>query len=135
MIKNLLIQRETEEDNQKTGVNMPLIDREHSGDVLLIDSEHSGDVPFIYRKLAELEDDAECASFSKLTEFVKKLSNLTRTGKKNPYRPISHSLNCFIMPIKWLCFSFTEGLVGLTDGLAIDTMELRGGKVAVGFFG
>ena len=41
---NLLTQWETEEENQKTGDNVPPIDREHNGDMLLIDRKHNGDV-------------------------------------------------------------------------------------------
>ena len=66
---------------------------------------------------------------------MKKPSNLTRTGKKKPYRPISYSLAHFVEPVWRPCFCFAEGLVGLTDGLAIGRAELREGKVAVGFFG
>ena len=61
-MKNLLTQWETEEENQKTGGNVPLIDR----------------------AFAKLEDNAKCASLPKLTELVKKPSNLTRTGKEKP---------------------------------------------------
>ena len=49
LIKNLLIQWETEEKNQKTGGNVPLIYREHNGDVLLLDGKYSGDVLLISR--------------------------------------------------------------------------------------
>ena len=52
---------------------MPLIDREHNDDILLINSKYNGNVLFIDRKLAELEDDAECASLLKLTKLVKNL--------------------------------------------------------------
>ena len=92
-----------------------------------------------------LEDDAECASFPKLTELVrlsnltelvKKPSNLTRTGKEKPHRPISHSLTCFVEPIGRPRFCFVEGLTGgLTNGLAMGGAELRGREVVVGFFG
>ena len=50
-MKNLLTQWKTEEKNQKTSGNVPLIDREYSGNMLLIDDEHSGNVLFIDRKL------------------------------------------------------------------------------------
>ena len=73
LMKNLLTQWETEEENQTTG-----------GDVLLIDREHRGNMLLINRKLAELEDDAECASLPKFTELMKKPPNLTRTGKEKP---------------------------------------------------
>ena len=49
-MKNLLTQWETEEKNQKTGGNVPPIDREHNGDVLLLDGKHSGDVLLIGRE-------------------------------------------------------------------------------------
>ena len=49
-MKNLLIQWGTEEENQKTGGNVPPIDREHNGDVLLLDGKHSGDVLLIGRE-------------------------------------------------------------------------------------
>ena len=96
-MKNLLTQWETEEKNQKTGGNMPLIYKEDSGDMLLIKSKHSGNILLIDKKLAVLEDDAKCiflpkltglkgntkcASPLKLTELVKKPSNLTRIGKE-----------------------------------------------------
>ena len=54
-MKNLLTQWETEEENQKTGGNVPLIDREHNGDVLLIDRAPNGDVLLIHRAHARLE--------------------------------------------------------------------------------
>ena len=118
---------------------MPLIDREHRDDVVLID-----------RKLAKLEDDAECASFSKFTklkddtkyasllkliELVKISSNLTRIGKKKPHCPISHSLACFVEPIRRSCFYFTGGLADLTDGLAMGRVKLKEGEIAAGFSG
>ena len=73
-MKNLLIQWKIEEENQKTGDNMPLIDR----------------------ALAELEDDAECVSFPKLTELVKKPFSLTRTGKEKP----EHTLNLLALRVR-----------------------------------
>ena len=135
LIKNLLTQWETKKEDLKTGGNVPLINREQSGNVLLLDSKHSGDVLLINRKLVELENDAECKSFLKLTELVKKPSNLTRTGKEKPHCPISHSLSRFIEPIRCPRFYFIEDLAGLTDGLAIGGAELRGEEIAVGFFG
>ena len=102
---------------------MPLIDREHNGNMLLID-----------RKLAELEEDAECASLPKLTKLMKKSSNLTKIVKKKSHCPISHSLACFVEPIGRLCFCFVESLAGLTGGLAINRAALREEKVAIGFF-
>ena len=48
-MKNLLNQCETEEENQKTNGNVPLIDKELNGDVLLLDSEHSDGVLLIGR--------------------------------------------------------------------------------------
>ena len=49
-MKNFLTQWKSEEENQKTGGNIPPIDREHNGDVLLLDGEHSGDVLLIGRE-------------------------------------------------------------------------------------
>ena len=49
-MKNLLTQWETEEKNQKTGGNVPPIDKEYSGNVMLLDDKHSGDVLLIDRK-------------------------------------------------------------------------------------
>ena len=67
---------------------------------------------------------------------MKKPSNLTKTGKKKSYRPISYFLVCFVELIGRLYFCFAKGLTGsLTDGLAIDRAESRGGKVAIGFSG
>ena len=43
-MKNLLIQSETEEENQKTDGNVPLINREHNGNVLLLDGKHNGNM-------------------------------------------------------------------------------------------
>ena len=118
--------------------------------MLLIDSKHSGNVLLIDGKLAELEDDSECvslpkfteleddaeyASLPKLTKLVKKPSNLTRTEKKKPHCPISHSLACFIELVGPPCFRFAEDLVGLTIGLAMGGAESRGKEVAVGFSG
>ena len=40
----------TEEENQKTGGNIPPIDREHNSNVLLLDDKHSGDVLLIDRE-------------------------------------------------------------------------------------
>ena len=94
-MKNLLTQWKTKKENLKTGGNVLLIDKDQNSDMLFIHSKHNGNVLLIDRKLAELKDDAECASFPKLTKLVKKTSNLTRTGKKKPHRPISHSLACF----------------------------------------
>ena len=50
-MKNLLTQWETEEENQKIGGDVPLIDREHNGDLLLLDSKHSGNMLLIGRNL------------------------------------------------------------------------------------
>ena len=36
-MKNLLTQWETKKKNQKTGGNVPLINKEHNGNVLLLD--------------------------------------------------------------------------------------------------
>ena len=131
-MKNLLTQWETEEENQKIG-----------GGVLPIDRTSNGGVLFIDAKLAELEDDAECAflpkltelvKLLKLTELVKKPSNLTRTEKEKPIHSISYSLACFFEHIGRPCFRFAKGLTsGLTDGLAMSGAELRRGKVTVGF--
>ena len=113
-MKNLLIQRKTEEENQMTGGNMPLIDKEHNGNVLLLDGKHSGDMLLRDRKLVKLEDNAkyvflpkftklennaEYRSLPKLTKLVKKPFNLTRTGKEKPHCLISYFLACFIEPI------------------------------------
>ena len=49
-MKNLITQWETEEENQKTGGNIPPIDKEHNGDILLLDGKHSGDVLIIDRE-------------------------------------------------------------------------------------
>ena len=114
---------------------MLLIDREYSDNVLLIDSKHSGNVLLIDRKLAELEDDVEYASFLKFTELVKKPSILTKTGKKKPHCPIFYFFAYFIEPVRQLCFCFAENLAGLTDSLAIGGAESRGEEVAVDFFG
>ena len=70
-----------------TGSNMPLINREHCGNVLLIDSKHSGNELLIDKKLAKLEDDAECVSLPKLTELegdakCASLSEAHRIGEK-----------------------------------------------------
>ena len=135
MMKNFLTQWETQEDNQKTSGNVPLIDKEYSGDMLLIDSKHNGNMLLIDRKLVELENDFEYASFPKLTKLVKKSSNLTITEKKKPHHPIFHFLARFIEPVRRLCFCFAEGLVGLTDSLAIGITEFRGEEFAVGFSG
>ena len=48
-MKNLLTQWETEEENQKTGGDVLLIDREYSGNILLLDGKHSGNVLLIDR--------------------------------------------------------------------------------------
>ena len=103
--------------------------------MLLIDSKHNGNVLLIYRKLAELEDDAECAPLSKITKLVKKLSNLTRTGKEKYHCPIFYLLTCFVEPIRRLCFCFAESLADLTDGLVMGGAKLKGKDIAVGFFG
>ena len=88
----------------------------------------------INRKLANLKNNAKCTSFPKLKKLVKKLSNLTRTRKEKSHCLISHSLAHFVEFIKRPCFSFAEGLTGLTDGLAIGRAELRGKEIAIGFF-
>ena len=155
-MKTFLTQWETEEENQKTSGNMPLIDRERNSDILLLNGKYSGDVLFTNRALNDnmlliiesirsLEDDAECASFPKLTELVKLLkltklvkkpSNLIRTGKKKPHCPISYSLARFVEPVGWPYFCFVENLTGgLTNSLAMGGMESSGEKVAVGFSG
>ena len=145
-MKNLLTQWETEDEIQKTGANIPLINKKHNGKVLLIDDEHndnmlligskhSGNMLLIDKKFAKLKYDAECASLPKFTKLVKKSSNLTRTRKEKLHHPISNSLAHFVEPAGRPCFHFVEGLAGLTDGLAIDGVELREEKVAVGFSG
>ena len=127
---------------------MPLIDREHDSNELLLDGKQSGDVVLINKRLAELEDDAEFASFPKLkelennaeytslpklTELVKKHFNLTRTEKEKSHRPISHFLACIIKPIRRPCFLFAESLAGLTDGLVMSGAKLKRREVVVGF--
>ena len=87
----------------------------------------------IDKELAKLEDDAECASLPKFTELMKKPFNLTKTGKEKPHCPIFYSLSCFVEPDKWPDFCFIKGLMGLTDGLVMGEVELKGGEVAVGF--
>ena len=135
LMKNLLTWWETEEKNRKISGNMPLIDRKHSSKVLLIDRKCSENVLLINKELAELENNAECAFFPKFTKLVKKPSNLIKTGKKKPHRPISHSLTCFVKPVRRSRFCFTEDLMGWTNGLAMGEVELRRGKVAIGFSG
>ena len=103
--------------------------------MLLIDRALNGGVLLIDKALIELENGAECASLSKLTELVKKPSNLTRIGKEKLHRLISYSLARFVEPIGRPQFCFVEGLTGLTDGLAMGGAKLRGEKVAVGFSG
>ena len=92
-------------------------------------------MPFINRELAELEDDAKCASLSKLVELVKKSSNLIRTRKEKLHCPIAHSMAYFVESVRRPCFCFAKSLMDLTDGLAMGRAELRGGEVTVGFFG
>ena len=74
LMKNLLTQWKTEEKNQKTGGDVPLINRK------LAELEDNAECAFL-PKLTELENDAEYASFPKFIELVKKPSNLTRTRK------------------------------------------------------
>ena len=88
----------------------------------------------INRELAESENNAECTSPPKLTELVKKPSNLIKTGKKKPYCPISHFLSSFVEFVRRPCFYFAEGLAGLIDGLSMGRADSREGEVAVGFF-
>ena len=133
-MKNLLTQWETEEKNQKSGGNMPLIDKKHSDDVLLIDSKHSGNLLLINRKLAELKHDAECVSLLKLTELVKKPSKRAKTGKEKSHYSIFYFLAYFDEPVGRSCFCFAKGLAYLTDSLAMGGAKLRREKVAVGFF-
>ena len=104
---------------------MLLIDREHNGNVLLIDR-----APAHWKMMLNMHL-SRC-----FTKLVKKPSNLTRTRKEKPHRPISHSLARFIEPIERLRFCFAEGLAGsLTDGLAMGGAESKGGEVAVSFSG
>ena len=49
-MKSLLTQWESEEENQKTGGDVPTIDREHNSNVLLLDSKHSSNVLLIDRE-------------------------------------------------------------------------------------
>ena len=114
---------------------MPLINREQIGNILLIDRKCNGNMLLINRKLAELEDDAKYAFLQKLIKFVKKLSKLIKTGKKKSYCLISHSLTCFVEPVRQPCFCFAKGLMSLTDGLAIGRAELRGREVTISFLG
>ena len=132
-MKNLLTRWETEEENRKIGRNMLFIDRKHSGNVLLINRERSGNVLLLDREFAKLENDAKYTSLPKLTEVVKKPSKLTRTRKEKPHCPISHSFTYFVEPNRRPSFCFVEGLTGLTDGLAMGGVELRGGEIAVSF--
>ena len=122
LIKNFLTQWETKEENRKISGNVPLINRENSGNVLLIN-----------RELAILGDGSECASLLKLTELMKKPSNLIKTEKEKLHRPISYFLTRFVELIRRICFCFAENLMGLTDSLAIGRAKLRGRKVAIGF--
>ena len=92
-------------------------------------------MPLINKVLAELEDDAEYAYLPKLTELVKKPSNLTKIRKEKLYCSISHSLAHFFEPVRRPCFCFVKALTGLIDGFAIGGAELRKKKVAVSFFG
>ena len=135
LMKNLLTQWEIEEENRKIDGNLPLIDRKLNGNMLFIDKQLNSNMLLINREPVELEDDAKCASLPKLTELVKKSSNLTRTGKKKPQYPISYPLTCFVELVGWPCFCFVEGLTGLTDGLAISGAKSRREKVAIGFSG
>ena len=105
-MKNLLTRWETKKENRKIGGDMPLIEGENSSDVLLIDRKRSGNVLLIDRELAELEDDAESTSLSKLIQLVKKLSNLTRTRKEKPHWPIFYFLTCFVELVRRPCFYF-----------------------------
>ena len=123
-MKNLLTQWEIEEDNQRTGDNVLLIDRKHNSNMLLID-----------RKIVELQDDAECASLPKLTELMKKPTNLTRTRQEKPHRPLFHSLAYFVWLVRQPRFCFAEGLAGLTDGFAMGGAELREREIAIVFSG
>ena len=50
-MKNLLIKLEIEEENQKTGGNVLLIDKEQNGNVLLLDGKHSSNLLLISRNL------------------------------------------------------------------------------------
>ena len=104
---------------------MLLIDRKHNGNMLLIDR-----APAHWKMMLNVHLSQ---SFAKL---VKKPSNLTKTGKKKPHCPISHSLACFVEPNRRPRFCFAEGLIGgLTDGLAMGEAESRGEEVAVSFSG
>ena len=113
---------------------MLFIDRKRNSDLLLIDRECSGNVLLIDRELTELKDNAECTSLPKFAELVKKPSNLSKTSKKKPHHPISHSLTCFVEPIRQPCFCFLESLMGLTDGLGMSRVELKEREIAVNFF-
>ena len=112
---------------------MLLINSKHNANVLLIDSKHSGNVLLINKKLAKLENDAECASSPKFTELVKKPSNRTKTGTKKPYGSISHFWARFVEPVRRSYFCFIESLAGLTDGLAMGKAKSRKGKIAISF--
>ena len=90
-------------------------------------------MPLIDRELAELENNAKCASFPKLTELMQKPFNLTIIKKEKPHYPISHSLTYYVESIRRPCFCFVEALIGLTDGLAMGGAESREEKVVVCF--
>ena len=99
-----------------------------------MDKDLGGNMLLIDKKLAKLEDDTKCVSLSKFTELVKKPSNLTRIGKEKSYCLISHSLACFVEPVRQPRFCFAKSLMGLTDNLAIGRAKLREREIAVGFF-
>ena len=121
-MKNFLTQGETNEKNQKIGGGVPIIDRKFRGCMMLID-----------KKLAELKNYAECESFSKFIELIKKPFNQKMIKKEKHHCPTSHSLAYFIELVRWPCFRFIEGLTGLIDGLAMGGVKSNKSKIAVGF--
>ena len=87
----------------------------------------------INKESIKLEKDTKYAFFLKFTKLVKKSSNLIKIGKEKPHwlrHPISHFFAHFDELVGRSCFCLVEGL---TDNLAIDRKESRGGKVVVDF--
>ena len=98
--KSFLTQWKIEEKNRKINGGVPLIDKKLCGNLLLIDKKFGGDQLLIDKELANLKNDVKCVFFPKLTKLLKKLFNLTRTGKKKHHCPISYSLACFVEPVR-----------------------------------
>ena len=70
-----------------------------------------------------------------LQNWGKKSSNLIKIGKEKPHCPISYSLACFVEFVGRPHFCFADGLASLIDSLAIGKIELKEGKIAIGFSG